>query len=184
MKTITVAEWAYAAALMDGEGSFSITHGTGKSKAGKPYPLFDSKVMISNTSVPLMTWLVETFGGTYYEAVKHVSKKARENGQKSMKICYRWIANKYALQESFTRGIYPYLIIKKRQAEVALEFLSLFGKHNPERRQELREMMLELNTVGSPETNTLGVSSGNDEIKIESDLVGDYESAPVVTLTA
>ena len=45
-------------------------------------------------------------------------------------------------------------------------------------------MMLELNTVGSPETNTLGVSSGNDEIKIESDLVGDYESAPVVTLTA
>ena len=110
MKEITVADWAYAAAMMDGEGSFSISHGTGKSKAGN--------------------------------------------------------------------------IIKKRQADVALEFVSLFGQHNPERRQELREMMLELNKVGSPETNTLGVPSGNDGIKIESDLIGDYESAPVVTLTA
>lgn len=184
LKEITVAEWAYAAALMDGEGSFSITHGTGKSKAGKPYPLFDSKVMIPNTSTDLMEWLKNTFGGTYFVTVKHISKKARANGQKSLKPCYRWIANKYALQEWFTRGIYPYLIIKKRQAEVALEFVALFGQHNPEKRQELREMMLELNKVGSPETNTSSISSSNDEIKIESDLMGDYESAPLVTATA
>ena len=184
LKDVTVAQWAYAAALMDGEGSFSITHGTGKSKAGKPYPLFDSKVTISNTSLDLMEWLKNTFGGTYFLSVTHISKKARANGQKSLKPCYRWIANKYALQEWFTRGIYPYLIIKKRQAEVALEFVSLFGKHNPEKRRELREMMLELNKVGSPEANTSGVSSGNDGIKIESDLIGDYERAPMVTLTA
>ena len=184
LKEITVADWAYAAAMMDGEGSFSISHGTGKSKAGKPYPLFDMKVMISNTSVPLMDWLVKKFGGTYFITVKHISKKARANGQTQLKPCYRWIANKYALQEWFIEGIYPYLIIKKRQADVALEFLSLFGMKVPEKRQKLREMMLSLNRVGSPEANTLGVSSGNDEIKIESDLIGDYESAPVVTLDA
>ena len=184
MKEITVADWAYAAAMMDGEGSFSITHGTGKSKAGKPYPLFDMKVMVSNTSVQLMDWLVEKFGGMYFITVKHISKKARANGQTKLKPCYRWIANKYALQEWFIQGIYPYMIIKKRQADVALEFLSLFGQKIPEKRQELRERMLELNRVGSPETNTSGVSSGSDEIKIESELSGDIESAPLVTATA
>ena len=184
LKDITVAQWAYAAALMDGEGSFSISHGTGKSKAGKPYPLFDSKVMVSNTSVALMEWLKDIFGGYYYASVKHVSAKAKANGQNSMKTCYRWIANTYSLQDWFVRGITPYLIIKKRQAEVALEFLSLFGQHNPGRRQELRETMLALNKVGSPEANTSGVSSGNDEIKIESELSGDIESAPLVTATA
>jgi len=180
LKDITVADWAYAAAMMDGEGSFSISHGTGKSKAGKPYPLFDMKVMISNTSVQLMDWLVEKFGGMYFITVSHISKKARANGQKVLKPCYRWIANKYALQEWFIRGIYPYMIIKKRQADVALEFLSLFGKKVPEKRQGLREMMLALNRVGSPEANTSGVSSGNDEIKIESDLHGDMQSGPEV----
>jgi len=170
--------------MMDGEGSFSITHGTGKSKAGKPYPLFDMKVMISNTSTDLMNWLAGKFGGTYFITVKHISTKARANGQKSLKPCYRWIANKYALQEWFIRGIYPYMIIKTRQADVALEFLSLFGQKVPEKRQVLREKMLELNRVGSPEANTLGVSSSNDEIKIESELIGDYESAPLVTTTA
>ena len=184
MKEITVADWAYAAAMMDGEGSFSITHGTGKSKAGKPYLLFDMKVMISNTSVALMDWLKEKFEGTYFVTVKHISKKARANGQTKLRPCYRWIANKYALQEWFIKGIYPYLIIKKRQADVALEFLTLFGMKVPEKRQELREMMLSLNRVGSPEANTSGVSSSSDEIKIESELIGDYESAPLVTATA
>lgn len=180
LKEPTVADWAYAAAMMDGEGSFSITHGTGKSKAGKPYPLFDSKVMISNTSVELMEWLKERFGGYYFESVKHISKKAKANGQNSLRVCYRWISNTYKLQEWFVRGIFPYLVIKQRQAEVALEFLSLFGQKVPEKRKELRETMLALNKVGSPEANTSGVSSGNDEIKIESDLHGDMQSGPEV----
>jgi hypothetical protein len=157
MQEPTVAQWAYAAALMDGEGSFSITHGTGKSKAGKPYSLFDSKVMISNTSLQMLDWLVEVFGGYYHPAVKAISKKARENGQKSIKVCYRWLANTYALQTWFVEGILPYLVVKKEQAKVTLDFLSLFGQKVPEKRLELRNKLLALNGRVSPEANTLGV---------------------------
>lgn len=165
---------------MDGEGSFSISRGTGKSKAGKPYPLYDLQVVASNTSIPLMNWFVERFGGYHRPNVTAISKKARANGQKSLKPCNRWIANTNDLKKWFIVGILPYLVIKKEQAHVALEFLELGRQSNPERRLALREKMLVLNQVGSPEANTLDAAASNSAVKIESDLHSDMQSGPVV----
>ena len=63
--TPTETDWAYIAAIMDGEGSFSITKATIKDRKGNPYNAFDCKVMVSNTSKVLIDWILARFGGAY-----------------------------------------------------------------------------------------------------------------------
>lgn len=173
-------DWAYVAAMMDGEGSFTISKSRGKSKTtGNPYWMFDCKVMVSNTSLPLMKWLVDHFGGSYTMSVKHISKKAKENGQKSIKPCYRWTVDSYKAQELFLLAILPYIVIKREQAKTALEYVRMIGVKDPVTRMNLHNKMKALNRGESPETNTL--NSSPSELKIESELHSDMQSAPVVT---
>lgn len=169
--------------MMDGEGSFTISKSSPKLlKNGAPYWLFDCKVMVSNTSVVLMKWLVDRFGGSYRTSVKHISKKARENGQKSVRPCHRWTVDGYRAQEKFLLAILPYIVIKRQQALVALEFVRMLGVKVPLKRMDLHYTMKALNRGESPTTNT---PNGSDiEPKIESDLHSDMQSAPLVTATA
>lgn len=189
-------DWAYVAAMMDGEGSFSITKATNLSKAGIPYPAYDCKVMVSNTSEVLVKWLMEKFGGSYRVGVKHISAKARANGQVSLKPCYRWTVEGYRKQELFLLAILPYLIIKREQAIVALEWTRMVNQKNPAKRLELHKQMIALNKGESPTTNTPnatidyeaikkvwetpGWSIVDPLVKIESELHGNMQSAPAV----
>lgn len=138
-------DWAYVAAMMDGEGSFSITKSQTLSASGKLYWLFDCKVMVSNTSMKLMKWLVAHFGGSYRISVSHISKKARANGQKSIRPCGRWTVDGYENQEKFLLAVLPYLVIKKAQALVALKFVRMLGVKDPPARMKLHEQMIGLN---------------------------------------
>ena len=178
--TPTETDWAYIAAIMDGEGSFSVTRSTIKDRQGRPYNAFDCKVMVSNTSKILIDWISERFGGTYRLSVKHISKKARANGQKSLKPCYRWTVEGYENQVVFMLRLLPYLVIKLEQAKIALEFAGMKSKQNPSKRLELHYIMKALNKGESVTTNTPNASERDLDVKIESDLIGDYESGPGV----
>lgn len=170
--------WAYVAAMMDGEGSFTISKSRGSSSIGNPYWIFDCKVMVSNTSRILMEWLTDRFGGRTAVSVKHISKKARDNGQVSIKPCYRWTVEGYKKQEQFLLAILPYLVIKREQALVALEFVRMLGIKDPITRMKLHERMKALNRGESPTTNTPNCTQSVQ--KIESELCGDTQSGPVV----
>lgn len=178
MSATSKTDLAYAAAMLDGEGHFSITKTILHSSKGHPYWGFDCKVGISNTSLKLMKWLVERFGGSFRLSIKHISKKARANGQKSLRPCYRWTCEGYKKQELFILSILPYLVIKIDQAHVALEWVRMIQVKNPEKRMELHRKMIALNQGQSPTTNTS--NTADSVVKIESDLHSNMQSDLVV----
>jgi len=174
------AQYGYLAGIVDGEGTITICRSEymnekkGKYRNGQRYLTigFHVKVSVKNTDVRLVKWLKSRFGGEYY-------KSTAENA--NWKDGYVWHHAAESKQE-FLLAILPYLIVKREQALVALEFLRLGSVRNPEKRQELYEKIVALNQRGKPvETNTLDTSN---EVMRESVLVGDNESAPVVTQTA
>jgi len=139
--------------------------------------------MVANTSEVLIKWLVGKFGGKYRIGVNESSKQAKAWGSKNkIRPCYRWTMEGYRNQEQFLLAVLPYLVIKREQAKVALEWTRMIQVKNPAKRLELHQRMIALNAK-SPTTNTPTAST---EAKIESDLMGNrhHESAPVVTQAA
>ena len=179
MSKISKTKWAYVAAMLEAEGHISITrHLQSYGKEGKKYWLIDCKIGISNISIPLMDWLEENFGGSYRPGGQH-------NGRR---ICYRWNLDKYHIQEKFLLGVLPYMLIKREQALLALEFVRMKDVKNPKRRLEISVACQALNAAESPTTNTPNkdvlpypnVSDMAITLKIESELTGDRKSEPVV----
>ena len=168
MAKLSKTKWAYAAAMQDGEGHFSITTCMVPNKQGKPYQHTDCKIGISNTSVPLMRWLKTNFGGDYRDGKQGVNHP-----------CYRWDLDGYEKMEQYVLGVLPYLIIKREQAIVCLEFLRMRGVKNPKRRLELTRLCQSLNKGITPTTNTPNCPVNGQ--KIESELHGDMQSDPAVT---
>jgi hypothetical protein len=156
---------AYAAAMVDAEGGIFLSRTILKTSAGNSYYGYDLKISVANISVKLMKWLVQYFGGEY---------RAKQKGKFGVHTCYEWFVNGgYARLELFLLAIMPYMVIKKEQANTALQFIRLHGKVNPEKRAKLHALMISLNSGKSPETNTPNTELS---VKIESDLTGDHES--------
>ena len=173
MKTNDKTDWSYLAGLFDGEGCFSIA-GQWKYRPSGKYFHMNLLVSVYNTNLAVMKWLIEKFGGVYY--VHHPSKKPEH------KTGYSWHPKGAKNKELLLLGMLPYMIIKREQAEIALEYVRLNGAPNQEKRLELRERIQTLNGHGRgkrPTTNML--DSSLSELKIESELTGDSKSAPVVT---
>ena len=103
-------EIGYAAGLFDGEGSISIT----KRTVGRITPMYMVQVQISMRCKEVPEWFANHFGGSalVYKQGKH----ALGNGN----IC-KWVTAGHNAQ-SFLEVVVPYLIEKRKQAEVALEF--------------------------------------------------------------
>lgn len=173
MSKISKTKWAYVAGILDGEGSISISATTLHTSSGNPYKGYDLKVMISNTDMGLMEWLKETFGGNYREGKQNSAIKQN-------KICYRWTLGSYKLMEKFLLGVLPYMLMKREQANLALQYIRMDGIKNPAKREELHRKCISLNS-GTPESPTTNTSDTLiSEVKIESELMGNHESAPVV----
>jgi hypothetical protein len=175
MKNPEKVDWSYLAGLFDGEGTFSIYHHKGQSSSGSPYDSTALRIEVTNTKIELMEWLVQHFGGQYYSHRRSNSKHC---------IAYGWRPKGRSNGERLLLGLLPYLVIKKEQAKVALEYIRLphnngFEPELAKKRQEMLTKMQSLNKRGSSslETNTQEASK---EVKIESDLVGDSERVPDV----
>lgn len=139
---LSETERAYLAGILDGEGHMSIQIGNGISDK-----CFPARVSVAN-NVPLIhDWLRERFGG--------VTQKM--NGGRGRCSQTRW-TNKPAIVKILEAAL-PYLIIKKRQAELMLTFMSSVDK--PGGRNALPyEERLELVTLLTEERNKYSARGG------------------------
>lgn len=162
------AKFGYLAGIIDGEGC--ITIGAGRKETCTNY---NSIIMVTNTNKKIIDWLQQQFGGNYY--------KIPASG--NCKEAYRWRFLKQKEIEKLLLAILPYLIIKREQAIVLLEFVRMSKETASQKREELFQKMKALNKRGiSVTTNTQ--DTAEEAVKIESELHSDMQSEPMVTLVS
>ncbi len=99
----------YLTGFFDGEGCIAIIKG--KNRLGNTQ--YGLRVIVSNTNEYVLQLFKFTFGGRIYKKKHLESIKWRD--------CYAWTLNALNAYE-FLKSIYPYLIIKKAEADLAFEF--------------------------------------------------------------
>jgi len=103
---ITKFELSYYAGFFDGEGCIMIS----KKRASRPCRALS--VVITNTRVSVLEDIKGIFGGGLFKV---------RRGKESYKDKWMWsIGGKKAV--AFLTKIYPYLRLKKKEAELAFEF--------------------------------------------------------------
>lgn len=127
-------ELAYMAGIIDGEGTISLhVHGSmgGTSMRVGRVTLF---VSVPNTSMALMRWIADRWPAS-------ISRLLRSEKEPNKKMAYRWALNaNNALH--FLDEVYPYLLIKRPQAKLAIRFqryLQYKGKIRGERQTRLQQ---------------------------------------------
>ena len=183
------AKWGYLAGMIDGEGHISISKGSTPAKNGNGYmtsaPRYNLIVAVTGTRQNLMEWLVANFGGSWSD-----SKRQKPNWRAKLTWNVCGLKNK----EHILLGVMPYLVIKKNQAILGLEFIRMAGENNPAKRQEIQDRLKALNQKGNiVEANTPDLSKPKGprhcpkdlepvlERMIESSLIEDDENALMVT---
>ncbi len=106
---------AYIAGIVDGEGCIGLN--LNKSGTGSSYRI---KVSVGNTNEWICQWLKLSFGG----CVSCSSRIGSNN-----KPLWQWIVS-CNMALNFLELIYPYLKLKKPQAEIAIRFQKLRRRHH------------------------------------------------------
>lgn len=96
----------YAAGFFDGEGCINVS-----SLRGKPFV----RILVVNTNIDILEKLQQTWGGDIQKNYKPKSH---------WKQAYTWRLQHSACLE-FLQDIYPYLVVKKNQAEAAFMFFNV-----------------------------------------------------------
>jgi len=136
MAILTEIEKAYMAGIIDGEGCISLSPAY-KSKRGQVHRLL---LTVNNTSLSLISWVAEK-----WQANLHLFKSNTLNSLlplRKHKIYSCQINGKKAVL--ILKEILPYLICKKRQAEVAIEFGKTIGKTGQRVSDNIREKRMKL----------------------------------------
>jgi hypothetical protein len=98
----------WTAGIIDGEGSIAVVHRI-RRKMQYGWASFDVRITVSNTDIKMMEKLKELWGGSY-----RTVKRQREQ----KRTCYHYcICAKQSL--NMLKVIIPYLITKRKQAELA-----------------------------------------------------------------
>lgn len=114
MKKIARKQFAYFAGLFDGEGGIYIEKQSNYRYRMKS-PKYSLIVQLTNNYYPIIDRMVELFNG-----YKRERKRFYNNIPYSI---YDWRTSaKKAVK--FLRLLYPYLVIKKKQAEIGIKFQS------------------------------------------------------------
>lgn len=137
---------AYYAALVDGEGTITVSKDC--------YGHFRPAVRVYNANLAILKPLEKAWGGGIHEDAPRF---------------YNWYINKKSVIESFLLYSTPYLLLKRSQAKVMLEFVRLSRKWNPNARNVLCKQISDLNQL---------------RVKIQPKLTGDCESAQPGTVAA
>lgn len=136
-RTITEPEWAYVAGLVDGEGTIGIY------EAGHQIFL---KLIVSNTSEALISWLHERFGGS----LAHHPARGRH------KAGWQHVLYQHRAAEVIAR-CRPYLVVKAAQADLALEFIGTTTFKKARRLDEEERARRRSYTVRSHDLNRRGI---------------------------
>ena len=119
MKIITDVEAAYIAGILDGEGCIAIH----KKAVRKQHhnPTFLVHMDITNTSRDLLGWVRLTTG------LGKILDKPRTKGWKA---CYKlfFIADEI---KPLLERVLPYMLVRRKQAELVLEFIGTIKYHGP-----------------------------------------------------
>jgi len=110
---ISPTQAAYLAGLIDGEGT--ITVNLYRSTRQGRHPALVPWVGVFNTDPTLLEWLTATTG------LAHLHRM-RKNPTKNAKMVYEWKVKAVADVARLLKTILPYLVIKRRQAELVLAF--------------------------------------------------------------
>lgn len=106
----------YTAGILDGEGCISIYIAKRWDKRQSKYvyrPVLE--ISIYQADERLIKWLVFHYGGKSYE---HTMKNSSRPG-------WQWTAPRGKAREDFLLEILPYLLMKKEQAQLALDYMRL-----------------------------------------------------------
>ena len=106
---------AYTAGLIDGEGCICISMNKPSNKNGLTLDNHFLRVRIAITDKEVVEWLKNTFGGFTSNNSNCPSKR------KHWKVLWVWCISSIQAKD-FLKMIYPYLRIKKKQAELAIRF--------------------------------------------------------------
>lgn len=113
---------AYMAGILDGEGCLTIGDHSGNRKNGDKH--FQVIIAVSSTDKVLVDWLYDTFGGYRGEYSRNQTPKS------SLRKVYRWQCSGDRLLH-ICQITLPYLVIKKRQAEILIEMRGTYvNAHN------------------------------------------------------
>ena len=130
---------AYAAGLFDGEGHVSVTCNRANTR-----PYLTAACGISNQNRAVLDWIKTLFGGNVYCSNPPKDSRARAT--------YAWVTRSKALITAFLEAVLPYLRIKRRQAELGIEFeVGIVGlgervtKEEAARREAIRLELRSLN---------------------------------------
>ena len=132
MKSVSDIDLAYIAGFIDGEGTVSLK------KNGQRWPTVLPYILITNTNLEILQWIQTTIG------MGNIHSKNRQT-------LYWKEAYVLRLQtkdtKDFIKIIYPFLKLKRKQAELILKFLHIGSAlGNPENKilkfKYLKEMQL------------------------------------------
>ena len=180
---ITETEAAYIAGLLDGEGTIRMTRN--QSKSGDRKLRYRVCLTVAATTSPdLVAWLMSTLDVQVCPANRKVPNPGH-------KMCWMVRMSEKPGEELLKR-LLPYLVIKKRQAEMFLRYREIQKACTPSLRWSNDRMLAvrvlrdwffnefhRLNARGSETVtaNTPETISEAEIVKIESDLHGDVQRA-------
>lgn len=130
---------AYVAGLVDAEGCFNITKQITNLQVH-----YHPRFIIASTYKPIIKWMVKHFGGSLY--VKKAVNERRES--------YHWKTNSKEHTCRAISLIYPYLVLKQKEAAVLTRFCQLSNTHNKSEREQLYLELKRLKTRKSVTTDT------------------------------
>lgn len=132
---------AYMGAIIDGEGSLTITK-TAIASGFSYHPI----VGFSNGDKRLIDWAIKHFGGTF---------RRRERPEYTDNVGYEWYLTGSKCQRSFLQVIRPYVVAKSNQVSLLNEYLSMDGRLDPNAREQLCSAIQHEHHIFSVETDTL-----------------------------
>lgn len=164
---------SYMAGFMDGEGSFSITktYSVQRKADGskQKYLVYKLWVSVTNTNREVMDWVAKNFGGKVLTG----SNKSRNPKYKTR---YTWALSSFKDIEKFTIGILPYLIVKRQQALLTVEFCrtaqttsigTSLSQEVQQKRDEMRRKMMRLNGVNCTPSEPVETSMQDSSLEDE-----------------
>ena len=134
---------SYFAGILDGEGCVTISYHQKRNT-------HRMRLLVVNTNKDVIDWLSNNFGGHVYEIKRHSQRNPK------WKKRFEWHFVPSREYQWVLKGILPFLIIKKRQVEIALAFMATIGKSkyrlSPEQfnlRESLHQELKKLNSRGT-----------------------------------
>jgi len=136
----TKEQISYLAGIIDGEGSVCIEIQSKSVRWSRKCDYYSLRLLVINTYLPMLQWIESIFGGTIRE----------RKGPSHYRQCYRWNLCSHKASKVLVACI-PYMIIKKKHAEIFIKFAETMTRANVRLSDEMlayrKKLYLELKHI-------------------------------------